>query len=1440
IHNHKDHLGKFDEKVNDGYLLGYSLVSKAFRVFNTRRKQTKETYYVTFDKSLDAIKFLKSLVDDINIAETERYLPDEYLHPYEPSQRYQTNNNDVSFIEPYESPEPVVLETESKHSNHTNDEKIIDNLPNTEDIHISEHLSSPSVEDTSVQNTILIPNPSLSIPSMVTPAPQYKWYQDKHIDLVNIIGIPGARMLTRAIAKELSAASAHECLFVDFLSKEEPKKVSEALQHPEWVDTMQDELNQFSRNKVWTLVSAPYGKTIIGSKWQEGIDYDEIFDPVARFEAIRIFLAFATYMNFIVYQIDVKSAFLNGKLKEEVYVKQPPGFKSSEFPNHVCKLDKALYGLKQAPRAWYETLLTYLSKYKFVREMEQTDKGVNTLKSCLKVTQIRDIDGTVKNKDGTILRPVRGAPIQPKPLVKPTAEPQHNTGWEDPLVNAMQTKETNYSKPSFVNVVNGAANSSQNPKIKFRPLTNAERVDNFDFVLPVEAVKAVIHKFENSLVGFFVGKKVAFPLVKNYVTNTWAKFSFEKVISDDDGLFYFKFATSKGLEQVIKQGPWIIRNIPLMLTKWSPNMVVSKDKVTRVPVWVKLHKVPVVAYSEDSLSLITTQIENPIMLDAFTSSMCVDVWGRMGYARALIEVNANKELKQEVIMVVPNIEKEGTPAVESDAEGFTIVVNRKSKGKGPIVNQKHSGGFKVNNTKQSHVWEPVKHRKNGPKDTKKKNSNGEKTKGPNEAAQASTSMDQGNGVKLKNLYESLNSHEAFSENLNIDDPNGGFVYTSIPDDTGGQSTYDVEMDSEVEEALHVKIIHKATTKTIFYSFIYVGNKQTERRHLWDELGTHKSVVRNYPWVLMGDFNVALNIEDTYTGTSSMSSGMCEFKDCITNIEVVDVTSSGLHYTWNQKPKGYRIMPRRFLEVVEDVWKSNIEGHNMFRVVTKMKMLKKPLQKLLHDQGNLHEKVNRLRTELDEVQKALDVNPADNNLRDEECAYVQAFNEAKIDEERFLKQKTKVDWLATGDSNSAYFHKSIKCRNQRSRIESILNSENQQVPGSLVHEVFIGHYEQSLGSSTNCQSLNMEGLFSKSVLVINTTNMIRVVTNKEIKAAMFDIGVDKAPGPDGFTSGQERAEARRPSFSLFIHIDDLFIFAHGDLESSRVIMDSLEEFKNSSGLAAILNIMPFSEGDLSVKYLGIPLISSGLLNRDCKVLVEKAKNKIRDWKNKSLSFAGRLQLCKSVISSMHVYWASVLIIPKGIIYDIHQLIRGFLWCNGELKRGKAKIAWEDIYRPTREGGLGIRNLEVFNYDLMTTHIWNILSFKESLWVRWIHKYKLRGRTFWDILVKNEMSWGWRKLLQLRDVMRPFFWVTLGNGMSTSIWYDKWCMAALLCQHLSHRDISREGFNLTTKVADLIANGTWSWPQAWLHKAPILNSIPIPVLDPLGADVTHWRD
>ncbi|GJT27743.1 putative ribonuclease H-like domain-containing protein [Tanacetum coccineum] len=140
---------------------------------------------------------------------------------------------------------------------------------------------------------------------------------------------------------------------------EEPKKVIHALKDPSWIEAMQEELLQFKlQEQDW------FDK---GYTQEEGIDYDEVFAPVARIEAIRLFLAYASFKDFVVYQMDVKSDFLYGKIEEEVYVCQPPGFEDPDFPDRVYKVEKALYGLHQAPRAWYETLSTYLLDNGFQR-----------------------------------------------------------------------------------------------------------------------------------------------------------------------------------------------------------------------------------------------------------------------------------------------------------------------------------------------------------------------------------------------------------------------------------------------------------------------------------------------------------------------------------------------------------------------------------------------------------------------------------------------------------------------------------------------------------------------------------------------------------------------------------------------------------------------------------------------------------------------------------------------------------------------------------------------------------------------------------------------------------------------------------------------------------------------------------------------------------------
>ncbi|GKA70540.1 retrovirus-related pol polyprotein from transposon TNT 1-94 [Tanacetum coccineum] len=179
-----------------------------------------------------------------------------------------------------------------------------------------------------------------------------KWTKDHPLE--NIIG-----ELARPVSIRLQL---HEqalfCYYNAFLTAVEPKTYKDALTQACWIEAMQEELNEFERLEVWELVPRP-------DKVMEGIDFEESFDSVARLEAIRIFLAFAAHINMVVYQMDVKTAFLNGNLREEVYVSQPDGFVDKDNPNHVYKLKKALYGLKQAPRAWYDMLSSFLISQDF-------------------------------------------------------------------------------------------------------------------------------------------------------------------------------------------------------------------------------------------------------------------------------------------------------------------------------------------------------------------------------------------------------------------------------------------------------------------------------------------------------------------------------------------------------------------------------------------------------------------------------------------------------------------------------------------------------------------------------------------------------------------------------------------------------------------------------------------------------------------------------------------------------------------------------------------------------------------------------------------------------------------------------------------------------------------------------------------------------------------
>ncbi|GJS27007.1 reverse transcriptase domain-containing protein [Tanacetum coccineum] len=130
-------------------------------------------------------------------------------------------------------------------------------------------------------------------------------------------------------------------------------------------------------------------------------------------------------------------------------------------------------------------------------------------------------------------------------------------------------------------------------KVHFRTLVNDERIESIDCVLPRDAAAKIKGRYESSIVGFFLGKDPSFPVVQQYVSNTWRKFGFERITRNDDGVYLFKFATKSGRDQVIEKGPWLIRKSPIILSKWSPSVSLKRGEVTKVSVWVKMYNVPV-------------------------------------------------------------------------------------------------------------------------------------------------------------------------------------------------------------------------------------------------------------------------------------------------------------------------------------------------------------------------------------------------------------------------------------------------------------------------------------------------------------------------------------------------------------------------------------------------------------------------------------------------------------------------------------------------------------------------------------------------------------------------------------------------------------------------------------------------------------------------------
>ncbi|GJW83315.1 hypothetical protein Tco_0156460 [Tanacetum coccineum] len=773
---------------------------------------------------------------------------------------------------------------------------------------------------------------------------------------------------------------------------------------------------------------------------------------------------------------------------------------------------------------------------------------------------------------------------------------------------------------------------------------------------------------------------MAFPVVEYYVKNNWNKYGLKRIMMNAKGFFFFQFNTRDGLDDVLEGGPWMIRNSPIILKEWTMKTSLHKEELTSIPVWVKFHDVPIQIFEEEGISLIATYIGKPIMLDSFTSSMrtlllVFLITDGPGFSKENIRVeyewkpsrcpNCNifghtSESCPKRVVAAPEV----TNIVRDDHDdGFQQVHDRKHNSKGNTKGKQAiprgvpmSKGFQVG-----------KEFAFNPKATVL-DSNGGSKSAANSKASSSSSLNKGNldthsnvskpgpsittndrhstahwndgGKKsividsnsnlntsiptsnpydaLKSLNEDDDSEEEDVENIFDESVN---LFTS---QTGASTPADIGFNSHVDVSIVYDTCRKVCTRwkwtsngglctkgdcivpiilvgeivTIFCRFIYADNYYVDRRALWNNLAVHGSFMQDKPWVLLGDFNAALNLEDHSCGGI-----ICYFSPNRIP-DHTHVCSNSPKCQPNQRPFKFSkllVIRKGFRKLFANGWNLNINGCAMFRLVKRLKGLKSPLRKLLYDQGNLHARVTQIRGELDEAE-------------------------------------SKIEWLDAGDSNTAYFHNVVKSRNARNRIEMFLGVEGSVTPLDN-HDLF-----SRVLDVQKAAHMVMECL---AVAEVNPT-IIALIPKVTTPCDLGDL-LNAKPiiGNWGhpYVLSSQSYWVWLPSTKLeWIMVcvsttsiqcginDDLFLFARGHLDSVSVIMDTLEEFMNVSGL--------------------VPSIP-----------------KIR------------------------------------IISDLEQLMRGFLWCQGEMKKGKAKVAWDSVCLGLKEGGLGIRRLEEFNTALMDTPIWS---------------------------------------------------------------------------------------------------------------------------------------
>lgn len=317
----------------------------------------------------------------------------------------------------------------------------------------------------------------------------------------------------------------------------------------------------------------------------------------------------------------------------------------------------------------------------------------------------------------------------------------------------------------------------------------------------------------------------------------------------------------------------------------------------------------------------------------------------------------------------------------------------------------------------------------------------------------------------------------------------------------------------------------------------------------------------------------------------------------------------------------------------------------------------------------------------------------------------------------------------------------------------------------------------------------------------------------------------------------------PSSPQVTHLsfaDDIMVFFDAQKSSLIHISDTLDQFSSWSGL--VMNIskaelfvaglslaettdlvnLGFSLGSLPVRYLGLPRMHRKLCICDYRPLIDQLKSRFSSWTSRALSFAGRKQLLSSVIYGKANFWFSTFLLPKGCIKAIESLCARFVWNRNVTTRAVAKVSWSSVCLPKQEGGLGLRDLTIWNTSLCLNLIWLLHTENESLWAMWTKTNRIGDKNFLSIDESKQTSWIWKSILKLRPIAENFLKCEVGNGDKASFWFYDWSPMGRLFKLFGHSGPRQLGVPINALVSSCCSSTGWNLRHA---RSPLAEQVHI---------------